>query len=683
MSLEISPSFLLNFSECEMNGEEKHFYQFKSFRLDVEERQLLHHNLPVSLTPKAFDVLAALVERGGHLIEKDELLKLAWADSFVEEANVARIVHTLRKVLGDDGNGNKFIETVAKKGYRFVAEVDKVHESAEPKPNSRQSAAAVGSQDSVNLPDILSDKRLVSEPPALAGGFSAAIDPPANADGSDLAQKRTTRFTLVAVGFLSAVFLLLLVSFNFRSESSINPNDVKSIAVLPVRPLTAENRDSIYENGIQDALINKLSLVKGLKVRSLSATRQYADIAQDALAAGREQKVEYVLASNYQIADGKIRVTSQLINVQSGAVEEVFTVEENAANRFAVQDAVTANLGQSILKRLNREPNDLAVKHYTTNEEAYRLYLSGAFLADKRNRKDAEKAIENYERAIALDPNYALAYAGLANAQTAVSVAGNGDMHEQYPKAKAAIEKALAIDDTLAEAHSYYGEIKFIFEWDAVGAEREHRKAVALNPNSSAAHRMYALLLSAIGRFDEAFAEIKIAVDLEPAVALNHRIYGQILYYDRRYDEAIARFKQTLEMDADFISTYFWLISSYHLKGDDDQAFEWFVQLQTKSGDKPEEIQTWKTIYAESGWRGISARQLEKGLKDEKTGKTNSMQLAFFSIELGQRDEAFAYLEKAFAERRWQLTTLWVNPRFDLLRSDPRFDDLVKRVGLK
>lgn len=154
MSLENYPSFLLNFSQCEMNGEAKHFYQFKSFRLDVEERQLLHLNLPVSLTPKAFDVLAARVERGGHLVEKDELLKLAWADSFVEEANVARIVHTLRKILGDDGNGNKYIETVAKKGYRFVVEVDEVRE------DSRQSAAAVGSQDGANLPKILSDKRV-------------------------------------------------------------------------------------------------------------------------------------------------------------------------------------------------------------------------------------------------------------------------------------------------------------------------------------------------------------------------------------------------------------------------------------------------------------------------------------------------------------------------------------------
>ncbi len=234
----------------------------------------------------------------------------------------------------------------------------------------------------------------------------------------------------------------------------------------------------------------------------------------------------------------------------------------------------------------------MAVKHYTTNEEAYRLYLSGAFLADKRNRKDVEKAIENYERAIALDPNYALAYAGLANAQTAVSVGGGGDMHEQYPKAKAAIEKALAIDDTLAEAHSYSGEIKFVFEWDFAGAEREYKKAIELNPNSSAAHRMYSLLLYPLGRFDEAIAEIKTAIDLEPASVLNHRIYGQILYYARRYDEAVVELKRTVEMNADFSPAYKFLIFSYRAKGDDAEAFEWFVQQQTKIGDKPDEIQS-------------------------------------------------------------------------------------------
>jgi tetratricopeptide (TPR) repeat protein len=423
--------------------------------------------------------------------------------------------------------------------------------------------------------------------------------------------------------------------------------------------------------------------VKGLKVRPLSATRQYTDVGQDAIAAaGREQNVDYVLASNYQIADGKIRITSQLINVRSGLIEENFTDEQNNSNRFAVQDAVTANIGQSLFKRLNREPNNLTAKRYTTNEEAYRLYLQGTALADKRSRKDAEKAVEYFERAVKLDPNYAPAYAGLANAHTAISMM-RGNPHEQYPKAKAAIDKALAIDDNLAEAHSYLGEMKLTYEWDFDGAEREHKPAIELNPNSSAAHRMYALYLRYMGRFDESIAEIKTAIDLEPASVLNHQIYGHTLYFARRYDEAISQLKRTVEMDANFRVTYEALINSYRMKGDNDQAFEWFVRDRTQEGENAEQIQMWKTIYSQTGWRGISERQLEKAKDDEKKGTALYIHLAHLCIRLEMREQAFAYLEKAFGERRLAMTMLKVEPRFDSLRSDPRFDDVVKRVGLK
>ncbi len=664
MSLKNSSNFLRFFSAAEMNGNKTHSYRFKSFTLNVAERQLLDADKLIPLTPKSFDTLVYLVERSGHLIEKEELMQSIWTDSFVEEGNLSRTIHDLRRALGQDKKGKTFIETVPTKGYRFVAAVNEVREP-------------------------------VSEPPALAGGPIAAMSrPPDYAGGSDMLHdetvppllsgpKHSTRIILFTVGFASAVFLILLLSFNFRSASSISPNDVKSIAVLPVKPLTAENRDPSIEFGIADSLILKLSSAKGLVVRPLSATRQYADIEQDAIAAGREQQVDYVLASNYQIDDGKIRITSQLINVANGQVEEVFKVEQENLSIFSVQDAVAAKIGNSLLKKLNRESNNLAAKHYTTNEDAYRLYLQGTALADKRNRTDFEKAIEYFEQAVKLDPNYAPAYAGLANAQTAMALEGGGNKREQYPKAKAAIEKALAIDDNLAEAHSYSAEIKFIFEWDFAGAEREHKRAIALNPNSSAAHRMYALLLGQpLGRFDEAIAEIKTAIDLEPASVLNHKIYGQTLYFARRYDEAIAQLKRTVEMDAEFSTVHKFLINSYRAKGDETQAFEWFLRQRTQFGDKPDEIQSWKTIYAKSGWRGIFERQLEQAKEDEKKGKPNYMWLAFYSVELEQREPAFAYLEKAFVKRQWAMTTLKVEPHFDPLRSDPRFDDLVKRVGL-
>ena len=658
MSFEKVPNFLVNLFEAEMNSGETPSYRFKSFLLDAAERQLSRDDELVQLTPKAFDVLVYLVEHGGHLVEKDELMNACWPDSFVDEVNLPRTIHTLRKVLGEDDNGNKFIETVPTKGYRFVAQVDEVSE-----PNGDAGSLRRGDAETV---DEKSPRPRVSASPR-----------------PDLKPKQPTRVILFTVGFLTAVCLILLLSFNFQPAPSVQIQDVKSIAVLPLKSLTAENRDPLYELGIADSLILKLSSVNGLVVRPFSAASRYADSEQDAVAAGREQKVDYVLASNYQIADGKIRITSQLINVQSALIEDVFKVEQENSGIFMLQDAVAANIGQALLKRLNREPNNLLTKRYTSNEEAYRLYLLGTTMADKRGGKNAEKAIEYFEQAVRLDPNYASAYAGMANAHTAKAFTGRNDAPEHYLKAKTAIERALALDDNLAESHTYSGEIKWVCEWDFAGAEREHKRAIELNPNSSAAHRMYALYLSSMRRFDDAIAEIKIAVDLEPALALNHRIYGGILIYARRYDEAIARLKQTLEMDPDFIEAYIWLIAAYGGKGDDDQAFEWFVKLQTKREEEPDKIQIWKTVYAKSGWRGIHERQFEAAREAEKKGEPNYTQLANLSVDLDRPEQAIAYLEMAMAKRQWGTVFLNVTPLYDSLRSDPRFDDLLKRVGLK
>ena len=360
-------------------------------------------------------------------------------------------------------------------------------------------------------------------------------------------------------------------------------------------------------------------------------------------------------------------------------VEEVFKDDEDASKDFAVQDAVAANIGQALLKRLGREPNNLTAKRYTTNEEAYRLYLLGTALADGRTKNGVIKAIEHFEQAISLDPNYALAYAGLANAQTAAAING-GNPTEQYLKAKAAIEKALAIDDNVAEAHSYLAEIKLNYEWDFAGAEREHKRAIELNPNSAAAHRMYALLLSFSGKPDEAIAEIKTAIDLEPASVLSHQLFAKILYYARLYDESIAEGKRAVEMDANFPNIYGQIIGSYRKKGDDDQAFEWFIRDRTRNKDKPEDIQSWRKIYAESGWRGISERQIELAKEAEKQGKDTPVGLARQYAKIEDRENTLAYLEMAYAKRNWGMILVKTDPIFDFLRSDPRFVDLLKRA---
>ncbi len=676
MSFGNFPNFFLDFSEREMNGEEKHFYQFKSFRLDVKERQLLHHNLPVALTPKVFDVLVALVERGGHLVEKDELLKLVWADSFVEEINVARSVHALRKVLGEDENGNKFIETVAKKGYRFVAKVTEV---------SEPSAVAGGrTRDEIRGMRDESEKDLfIPHPSSLIPS-----NPPVGADGSDLARavapfvskpKQNTRIILFAVGFLSAIFLIGLLSFNYQS-SSTNPNKIKSIAVLPIKPINTANRDEIYEVGIADSLILRLGSMKGFVVRPLSATRKYADIEQDALAAGREQKVDYVLASNYQIADGKIRITAQLFNVSNGQIEETYKSEKNANNIFATQDAIAGEVGNILSARFNAVSNSPAAKRGTTNEEAYRLHLQGRNLTFNRTGEAARKAVEYFEQAIKLDPNYALAYSGMAHAFIMSGNLGNLPRVE-YEQAKQAVTTALELDNNLAEGYAVRGELKFTSEWDFAGAEKDLLRAVELEPNSDLAHERYAFYLAVRGRFDDAIAESKTAQEINPNSLQHQQIGAVILYLARRYTEAVTQFKQIIEVDENHATAYSWLFLVFDVKGDDAAAYEWFLKNQKRTNSP--HLAAFQTAYETSGWQGVRLKNLEFLKQDEGKPAGNYYRLARQCVLIGDKEQSFEYLNKAVEKRHGQMVMLNVEPAFDALRDDPRFDELVRRIGLK
>ena len=656
-----------------MYSETKELYDFGPFRLDVEEHTLTRNDGSKSglLPEKAFQTLCILVQRRGRLLTKQELLADIWPDSFVEENNLDKCIHAIRQVLGEKPGEQKYIQTVRKHGYRFVAAVETPHKRLasildSTFLNEREANTTVADR----APD------LIREAFALGSGYDPQHDEavaPAVA-GS----KPSRRVILFTVGFASAIFLLVILSFNFRATSSASPNKITSIAVLPLKPLTADNRDPGYELGIADSLIFKISSAKGIIVRSLSETSQYADMEQDPLAAGREKKVDYVLASNYQIANGKIRITSQLINVQTGQVEGSFKVEQENSAIFAVQDAVAANIGGPLLKKLGRDSIGLSEKRYTTNDEAYRLYLQGTILAGQRTQESSRKAVEYLEKAVELDSNYALAYARLAHAYDAlIYTGGTKNGLEDYLKEKAAIEKALAIDPDLAEAHSYLGEMKLNQDGDLAGAEREQRLGVELNPNSSTAHAEYAVLLAYLGRSDEAITEVKTAIDLEPALADNHHKYGFILWMARRCDEAIIEEERVVERDPETFFSYNVLTNCYHLKGDDDHAIEAFLHMNS-----PEETDELKAIYARSGWRGISEHELEDWKAAEKRGKRNYNQLAFHSIDLGQNEEALAYLEKALVEDPSALVSLKVNPRYDPLRSDPRFDDLLRRVGL-
>ena len=659
MSLDNFPGFFLNFSESGMGDEEKHFYRFKTFRLNIGERQLLNNSTPVALTPKAFDVLAVLVKRSGHLVEKDELLKLVWADTVVEEANVARIVHTLRKVLAEDENGDKFIETVAKRGYRFVAKVSEVCEPAAPKSETER-------QDSLNS----------VERPTAGERHIRPYKPDETLPQHDVKPKNKSRTILVAGGLLSGGLLIVLLYINFESKSSIDPNKVRSIAVLPVNPINMSNRDELYEIGIADSLIHELGSVKGFIVRPLSAIRKYHDLNQDPVAAGKELKVDYVLASNYQLARGKIKVTAELYDVSRGQIEETYKTEIDAGDPFGMQNAIATEVGKRLQARFAMTSSIPTAKRGTTNEEAYRLYLQGKLLTMKRDEAAAQKAVEYLAQAIQLDPNFARAYAGMAHAY---QVSNFG--HDEKQKVREFINKALSLDNNLAEAYVARADSALLDDWDFPSVEKNLLRAIALEPNNDGAHWLYALLLSYRGQFDEAMGEIETALAIDPGALVYMRDRGRILYYAHHYDKAIEQLKRVIDLDQDFDTAYGWLCFAYDVKGDYAAACELVIKRQRQTN--PDQAEIFQKAYETAGWQGLKRKEIEFLKLYEHQHLSNFFHIAQDCALLGERDQAIENLNKAFEKHEWGIIMLKVAPTLDSLRGDPRFDHLVGRVGLK
>jgi DNA-binding winged helix-turn-helix (wHTH) protein/tetratricopeptide (TPR) repeat protein/TolB-like protein len=653
MSLKNSSSFLRFFSVAEMNGGENQSYRFKSFLLKSAERQLLRDGETVALTPKVFDTLVYLVKRAGHLVEKQELMDSVWRDSFVEEGNLARSIYELRRALGQDKNGNKFIETIPTKGYRFVAEVTAEDETPPP-------AMANGN---ISTTDAWPDQREISKAevvPTTENHFAKRV------------------VFLGLAGSIVASFIFFL-AFAWNPERPAVAGGPVSIAVLPVRPVDTGNRDQIYEIGIADSLIVLLGR-QGMSVRPLSAVRGYLDVEQDVLAAGKEQKVDFVLASTYRLANGRVRVSSQLMNVRTGSIEDSFSFDEGNAEVLAASDAIASQIGRRLLAKLNVGSDGPKAKKGTTNSEAYRLYLQGINLVNRRTGEDHVRAVEYFEKALALDPNYALAHFGLGYARVGIALPG-GDKLEERQKARASAQKALALDPDLAEAYALLAEIVTIDDWNHTEAEKLFQRALELDPKSSHANRHYSFHLSQNGRFDEALHHIKTVIDLDPNSGFDQRNLGMILYLARRYDEAIVQLEGVKEMFPEQQQTPGWLMYAYAEKGDYQKVFDNFLLTpQGKNADAATKA-SWHRAFSESGWPGVQRLRLEAALRAERP-ELQATVLAGMAASLGQTDVAIAQLKRACDTRLWSVVLMKVHPALDPLRSDPRFQELLRRVNL-
>jgi DNA-binding winged helix-turn-helix (wHTH) protein/TolB-like protein len=639
----------------------KQFYEFDRFRLDTVKRTLLREGEPVPLMPKAFDTLLALVQNSGRVLEKDELMQTLWPDTIVEENNLTQNISALRKALGESPTEHRYIVTIPGRGYRFVANVKEVgEEGAELILEEHTSSRAVIEEEETQTSDL----RLQTSDLVSPSHRRSIVPMPSR---------------LIVVLLVGLIASLIYVWHSSQTKPPETGVAVRSIAVLPFKPLSTDGSDEHLGLGMADTLITKLSNLRQLVVRPTSAVRKYTSPEQDPVAAGREQKVEAVLEGSIQRSGEKIRVTVRLLKVRDGRPLWAYQCsEQQCTDLFAVQDSISEEVAQALLLALTGEEKKRLTKHYTENAEAYEAYLKGRYFWNKRTAEGFQKAIDYFQKAIDIDPNYALAYAGLADSYILMKIFNYPQTGETLQgleaKARAAAERSLEIDDTLAEAHTSLGLIG--------GIEREYKRAIELNPNYATAHHWYALYLSDRGRFDEAIAEIRRAQEIDPLSLVINSDIGIVYIAGRQYDQAIEHFKKAIEMDPNYPDAHAMLGWAYVLKGMYDEGIPEFQKAGALFGGAIVPI---GLIYAH-GISGNKREALKLLAKLKRLTKQDHTQIRWahwvlIHIGLGEKDKAFEALERAYREGE-NIKPMLNAPASDPLRSDPRFTDLLRRVGL-
>ena len=621
----------------------KRLYAFGGFRLDPAERRLLRDETPVPLTPKCFDLLVIFVENSGHLIGKEELIERLWPNQIVEEANLSFNISTLRKALGQGSNGEPFIETVPKRGFRFVAHVEEqLEEQAVP-------------------------SRLLK---------------PASRLVSDSGESRRSKLRYVLAG--SLVILLAAVfagSFYWRSRHGAAVAKPNSIAVLPFKSIGSEKDDEYLELGMADALITRLSNLNGIVVRPTSSVSKYIGSEDDAVTVGRALAVDSVLDGSVQKVDERIRITVRLIRVKDATPLWAATFDEKWTDVLSVQSSIAQKTVGALALQLTGEERSMLSKRYTDNLEAYQLYLKGRYSSKKTTPEGFWKAIEYYNQAIALDRHYALAYAGLADCYYWLSF--GMPPREVMPKMKAMAMKAVEFDESLAEAHSSLSIALAYYDLDWSSAEKEIKRAMELNPGNFQVHLSYGDLLSSLGRFDDATVEFNKAQELDPTSTMISAYLAYNFVRSGDYDRAIEESLRALDLEPDAHELNGVLGFAYLYKGEPTKALAAFQKIRDIVKPSTFGLEGIGRSYAAMGERNKSLNIIDELREASKREYVSSFPIATIYLQLGDKNKALEYLEKTYEERNTtSLALLKTDRQFDVLRSDPRFITLLRKLNL-
>ena len=621
--------------------------RFGVFEVDLQASELRKQGIKVKLQQQPFELLAMLLEHPGEVVTREEIQKRLWpADTFVDfDRGLNRATNRLRESLGDDAESPRFIETLPRRGYRFIAPVVKSDESghvAELVPPQADTVPTNGSPYSPGYDRV-----------RLRIGFVTA---------------------LVAIALLTVAAWFAF----FRPRHGA----IESVAVLPFSNGSSDSNAEYLSDGITESLINNLSQLPNLRVMARSTVFRYKANDADPQKIGNDLHVQAVLSGRLLQQGNVLIIQAELMDVKTGVQLWGGQFNRSAEDVLALQDDLSREIAEKLRVKLTGEQKQRLARRNTEDAEAYRFYLKGRYYWNKRSPEGMQKAASYFQQAIDKDPGYALAYAGLADTYVYLSFFNMVAPRDAMPRAKAAAAKALEIDDHLAEAHVSLGYMSYAYDWDWPAAGRHFDQALALDPAYTRAHIFYPFYLSSRGQSQEAVTVAKSALDLDPASpSLSHSLAVQF-YLTRQFDQAIEQCRKTLEMDPNFGVAYAVLGQTYLAKGMNSEAAPVLEKYSALSQGSVDSLALLGYSQARRGEKSQALRTIDELKETSKNSFVPAFYFALVYAALEDKDQAFMWLEKGYDERFARFAYLKLEALWDPLRSDERFRDLVRRVGI-
>lgn len=617
-------------------------YEFGAYRLDASQHLLFRHDQLIALPPKATQTLVILIENHGRLVEKEDLMKGVWPDTFVEEANLTLQISALRKVLQEESSNGSFIETVPRRGYRFVA-------------------------------------------PVLERPLDASLErvgPASRLSGPRSRNRNALLGVLIGVFCLAtAVWIAFAVRHRNQQSTAIAAGDIHSLAVLPLQNLSGDPAQEYLADGLTEELVTDLAQLHGLRVISRTSSMRYKGTQNPLPEIARELGVDGIVEGSVSRSGERVRIHVQLIRASEDVHIWASTYEGDAHDILGLQQGAAQAIAQAIRVRLSPEEEERLTTVRLINPAAHEAYLKGRYEFNQRTPASTKKSVAYFKEATEKDPNYAAAYVALGEAYVLLTANSIAAPRDSVPKAKQAANRALALDPGMGEAHATLGYLALFYDWDFDESGKQFRRAIELSPNYAIAHQWYGILLITEKRFDEAEHEFRIALGLDPLSLMTSADLAQVYFYSGRFDETIRQAQKILEINGSFPPAHDLIGMAYEQKGmysAADAAYQKYVELGG-GGDARMHL---AHLYAVTG-RPAEAHKLLREMENPPRGEfVSPYDIASVYAGLGDKSHALEWMDSAVQARAAMIPFSGIDPLLSPLRTDPHFQSLLHRIGL-